>query len=52
METFKAIASPQFINHSAPTGMPAGPEEMIYFFSHILRPAFPGLTVQILDMVA
>lgn len=52
METFKALASPAFMNHSASEGMPSGPEGMIYFFTQILRPAFPDLTVQILDMIA
>lgn len=52
MEAFKGMTGPNFINRSASEGMPAGPEGMIYFFSQILRPAFPDLTVQILDMVA
>jgi steroid delta-isomerase-like uncharacterized protein len=52
METFQAIASPNFINHSAGEGMPAGQDGMIYFFSQLLHPAFPDLKVEVLDMIA
>lgn len=52
METFKAISSTEFINHSAVEGMDPGQQGMIYFFSQLLHPAFPDLKVEILDMIA
>ena len=44
---FHAIMAAEFVNRSAPPGMPAGPEGMLYMFNQILRPAFPDLSVQI-----
>ena len=52
MEIFKEITTPDFINHSAVKGIPADREGMIYFFSGILHQAFPGLKVEIQDMIA
>jgi len=46
------ILDPSFINHTAPAGSPKGPEGVIYFFNHLLRPAFPDLKVVIHDQVA
>lgn len=52
MEVFHEIMDPGFINHSAPAGTPAGPEGVLYFFNHFLKPAFPDLKVEILRQVA
>ncbi len=52
MVTFQAIASPAFVNHSAAAGTSTGLEGMGYFFTQLLRPAFPDLKVEVLDMVA
>ncbi len=50
--TFNEIISPEFINHTAPPGVPKGPEGVNYFFNHFLKPAFHNLTVEIHDQVA
>ena len=52
MEAFNDIIAPDFINHTAPPGAPIDGSDVIYFFNHILRPAFPDLTVEIYDQVA
>jgi predicted ester cyclase len=49
---FREIISDDFINHTAPPGVPTGPEGVFYFFNHFLKPAFPDLTVEILHQVA
>ena len=49
---FEALMAPGFINHSAPPGMPDGPEGMWNTFQHILRPALSDLKVVIHDQVA
>ncbi len=41
-----------FVNHTAPPGSPQGPEGVIFFFDHMLKPAFPDLKVIIHDQVA
>lgn len=46
------IFAPDFINHTAPPGSPQGPEAIIYYFNHMLKPAFPDLKVKIHDMIA
>lgn len=50
--TVYEIFAPDFINQTAPPGSPQGPEAVIYFFDHILRPSFPELKVVIHDMIA
>jgi len=52
VNTVHEIFAPNFINHSAPPGSPQGPDAIIYFFNHLLKPAFPDLQVEIHDMVA
>lgn len=52
MNAFGEIISPDFINQTAPPGVPKGPEGVLYFFNHFLKPAFPDLTVEIYDQVA
>jgi predicted ester cyclase len=49
---FYALMSPDFINHSAPPGMPSGPESMWNTFEKVLRPAFSNLKVVIHDQIA
>jgi predicted ester cyclase len=49
---FRELMAPDFVNRSAPPGMPSGPEGMLYTFNKILRPALPDLTVEIHDQVA
>jgi predicted ester cyclase len=51
-QSFLELMDERFINHSAPTGMDAGPGGMIYFFNSILRPALADLQVMIHDQVA
>ncbi|MFN8352970.1 MAG: ester cyclase [Spirosomataceae bacterium] len=52
MDAFHEIIADDFVNHTAPTGTPKGPEGVIYFFNYLLRPAFPDLAVTIHDQVA
>ncbi len=52
IEAAYEILAPDFINHTAPPGSPQGPEGVIYFFNHFLKPAFPDLKVEIHEMVA
>ena len=52
VNTVYEIFAPDFINQTAPPGTPQGPEAIIYFFNHFLKPAFPDLKVVIHDQVA
>jgi len=52
MKAFSEIIATNFINHSAPPGVPKGPEGVLYFFNNFLKPAFPDLRVEIHDQVA
>ena len=49
---FRELMAPDFVNRSAPPGMPTGPDGMLHTFNKILRPALPELTVEIHDQVA
>lgn len=49
---FEEIISPEFINHTAPPGVPKGPDGVRYFFNNFLKPAFPDLKVEIHDQLA
>ena len=52
MESFNELISPDFINRTAPPGSPTGPEGIIYFFNHLLKPSFSDFTMEIYDQVA
>jgi predicted ester cyclase len=52
MDTFNQIFAEDFVNHTAPPGSPQSRDSVVYFFNHLLKPAFPDLTVEIHDMVA
>ena len=52
VETFYELVAENFINHSAPPGVPNGRESMIYFFTQVLRPAFPDLKAEIYEQIA
>jgi predicted ester cyclase len=52
MQAFGELIDHDFINRSAPPGVPEGPDGVVYFFNHLLRPAFPDLRVFIHDQVA
>ncbi|MEP6847131.1 MAG: ester cyclase [Panacibacter sp.] len=52
INVFNEIIAPNFINQTAPSGVPKGPEGVMYFFNHFLKPAFPDLKVVIHDQVA
>jgi predicted ester cyclase len=51
-DTLNELLAPDFINRSAPAGQENGPQSMVYFFLHILQPAFTDLQVEIYDQVA
>ena len=46
-----ALLAPEFVNHTAPPGMPSGAEGMRIMFEDILRPALPDLRVEIHDQI-
>jgi predicted ester cyclase len=52
INAFTDIISPDFINQTAPPGVPKGPEGVLYFFNQFLRPAFPDMKVEIVTQVA
>lgn len=52
LDTFNEIFAEDFVNHTAPPGSPKNRDGVIYFFNHLLKPAFPDLKVEIHDMVA
>jgi len=52
LQTFEEIMGKDFINQSAPAGVPKGPDGVLYFFNQFLKPAFPDLKVVIHDQVA
>ena len=52
VDAFNEIIAPVFINQTAPPGVPRGPEGVMYFFNHFLRPAFPDMEVEIQRQVA
>lgn len=52
LDTFFEIFAEDFVNHTAPPGSPKNRDGVIYFFNHLLKPAFPDLKVEIHDMVA
>lgn len=52
MQVFTSLVAPDFVNHTAPPGTPPGPEGFAAFFTHVLRPAFPDLTVELHDQIA
>jgi len=51
-DVFEALMADDFVNHSAPAGMPNGPMSMWNTFDQVLRPALAGLTVTIHDQIA
>lgn len=52
INAFNEIIAQDFINQTAPPGVPKGPEGVWYFFTQLLKPAFPDLKVVIFDQVA
>jgi len=52
VDSFTEIIDSSFVNHTAPPRAPQGPEGVLYFFNHLLKPAFPDLVVSINDQVA
>lgn len=51
-ESFESLIADDFINHSAPPGVPNGRESMWHTFQNVLRPALSELTVTIADQLA
>lgn len=49
---FHDLMDPQFIDRTAPPGVPQGPEGMLFAFNNVLRPAFPDLKVVIHEQIA
>lgn len=51
-QSFHEMIAPDFVNQTAPAGVPKGPEGVLFFFNQFLKPAFPDLKVEIYDQVA
>ncbi len=51
LSLFDEIISPDFINRTPHDGRSPGPDGARFFFTQIMRPAFPDLTVRIEDQV-
>jgi predicted ester cyclase len=51
LDSFNALIDPNFVNRTAPATA-NGADAMWNTFANVLRPAFPDLTVEILDQVA
>lgn len=49
---YGALLASDFVNHTAPPGMPAGPGGMRMMFEEILRPALGPLRVEVHDQIA
>ncbi|GAA4404109.1 hypothetical protein GCM10023187_20960 [Nibrella viscosa] len=52
LQTFNEIFAEDFVNYTAPPGSPQNRDGVVYFFNHLLKPAFPDLTVEIHEMIA
>lgn len=52
MDVLRQLATPDFIDYSAPAGRPPGLDGMIHFLTSIVHAAFSDLKVSINDMVA
>ena len=52
MDSFNELIAPDFFNHTAPPGSSTGPEGVVYFFNHLLKPSFSNFRVEIYDQVA
>lgn len=46
------LMDPEFVNRSAPPGLPSGADGMLYVFNQLLRPGLPDLRVEIHEQVA
>src|SRR5690242_17837126 len=49
---FEELMAPDFVNRTAPPGMPSGADGMWLMFDKYLRPAMPDLAVEIHEQVA
>lgn len=52
LDTFNEIFSEDFVNYTAPSGSQKNRDGVIYFFNHLLKPAFPDMKVEIHDQIA
>ena len=52
LAVFDEIVAPDSHNHTAHDGRTPGPEGARFFFTQVLRPAFPDLKVSIHDQFA
>jgi len=50
--SFHELMDPSFVNRTAAPGVSPGPDGMRFMFEHVLRPAFPDLSVEIHDQIA
>jgi predicted ester cyclase len=48
---FEELMHADFVNHTAPPGMPSGPGGMWHMFANVLRPALADLTVELHDQL-
>lgn len=52
MDAFNETVASDFVNHTAPPGVPTGPEGVLIFFNNLLKPAFSNFKVEIHDQIA
>ena len=52
MDSFHEIISTEFVNQSAPPGVPTGSDGVLYFFNQVLKPSFSNFKVEIFDQAA
>lgn len=52
MQAFNELVAADFVNHTTPPGTPNGHDGFAAFFTNILRPALPDLTVELHDQIA
>lgn len=52
VDVFRETMAPGFVNRTPQPGQSTGADGAAYFFSEVLRPAFPDLVVTIHDQVA
>lgn len=51
-DAFEELVSEEFVNHTAPSGLPKGREGLWHTFHDVLHPGLSNLKVTILDQVA
>ncbi|MBS1910675.1 MAG: ester cyclase [Bacteroidetes bacterium] len=51
LDALAELVAPDFVNHTAPPGIPGGRDGLGIFLEQVLRPAFPDLRMEIHDQI-